>query len=76
MVEREGNWVKAERGVGSMRPFVLSTMITCFKEGTSSDSRARPRRLGTRWVRREMLERGSLKGRLVSRPMIRCDAER
>ena len=52
-------------------------MMMDFREGRSSDWRVEElERLGTRWWRRGMLERGGLRGRLVSVPMIRWEAER
>lgn len=35
-----------------------------------------PSRLGTKDSRRGIFERGGLRGRLVSAPMMRCEAER
>ena len=50
--------------------------MTFFSDGTSSDSRVEPARLGIKCVRSEILDRGSLRGRFVSAPMMRCAASR
>lgn len=51
-------------------------MTTFCRDGTNSDSSFDPDKLGARCVNREMLERGSLRGRFVSAPMMRCEAAR
>jgi hypothetical protein len=62
--------------LGSTRPDELSTRITLFRLGTVGDSRFGLVRLGTSCWNSGTLERGLLKGRLVSVLMIKCEASR
>lgn len=65
--------VIARKDAGSILPAELSTTITCLREGAASDSSFElavsliiESNIGT-------FERGALKGRLVSVPIIRCE---
>ncbi len=72
----EAKGVVARSGLGSIRPAELSTMTIRSRLGTISDCNFEADRSGTRLWRRDIFDRGGLNGRLVSVPMIRCEASR
>jgi hypothetical protein len=54
----------------------LLTMITLCNDGTTSDSRPWPSRSRIICSRRGIFDRGSFRGRLVSAPIMSCEALR
>jgi hypothetical protein len=60
----------------STLPAELSTNTTFCSEGISSDSSFEPVKFGIRCVRRDIFDLGSLRGRFVSAPIRRWEAER
>src|SRR5271155_1118838 len=68
--------VVARKAVGSIRPEELSTRITCLREGMAEEERVELERSEIRASRMGIFERGGLKGRFVSVPMIKWVAER
>lgn len=58
------------------RPEELSTTIKHFRLGTVGDSRLTPVRLGINCRNNGILERGALKGKVVSVLITKCEALR